>query len=201
MFSRLVIAKTSPPALGSAVRDSIGYWCFNKSLYSTEPPANVSFDQQRETFRRLLETSRLLSSCGSSPVNQTVLGEIIAVVDGHMYVDFGGKFHGVAKVPEKNANSFVKGVKVDVVLKDLEQTSHFLGKSRDTSLLEAEIELVGLARAKDTPKTPSGAPPKMDLLPDTPKPIQFNSLLDQLTDIEKGTTKTTPSHEDNCDYF
>ena len=100
--------------------------------------------KKERTFEELLENSRLLTSCGDSPVNQRVIGEVIAVVGDDLYIDFGGKFHGVVPRPtvEQDGQYYVKGTPVEVIVKDLEITGHFLGASRNTSLLEADISLV-----------------------------------------------------------
>lgn len=103
-------------------------------------------DKDSTSFEALLDKSRLLTSCGHSPVDHTVLGEIVAVVNNEMYVDFGGKFHGVVLRPKGEEDYYHKGTQVEVKVKDLEITEHFLGHSRDTSLLEAEIELLGPLR-------------------------------------------------------
>jgi small subunit ribosomal protein S28 len=77
-------------------------------------------------------------------VGHKVVGEIIAEVDGDLYVDFGGKFHGVVPKPHKDGDRYTKGVKVNIIINDLEMTHHFLGKSCDTTLLEADIDLIGI---------------------------------------------------------
>lgn len=99
---------------------------------------------REKTFEELLESSRLLTSCGDSPVDQRVTGEVIAVVGNDLYVDFGGKFHGVVSRPQADQDGqyYVKGTPVEVIVKDLEITEHFLGACRNTSLLEANISLV-----------------------------------------------------------
>lgn len=63
------------------------------------------------------------------------------------YVDFGCKFHAVVSLPAAAAKrkGYHRGAKVLVRVKSLELTDHFIGDSRDTTLLEAEAELVGLA--------------------------------------------------------
>ncbi len=69
----------------------------------------------------------------------------MAVIGDKLYIDFGCKFHAVVRRPEENAESFVEGAKVVVLVKDLEMSMHPLGSSKDLSLLEAEAELCGLA--------------------------------------------------------
>lgn len=99
-----------------------------------------------ETFAEMMAKSRLLTSCGTSPVGHKVLGKIIAVVDDNLYIDFGGKFHGVVPCPELGTEIYIVGTKVEVIVKDLEMSAHFLGAPQDSSLLEANIKLVGLLR-------------------------------------------------------
>ena len=102
-------------------------------------------DDKQLGFDKLLETSMFFASCGESPVGQTVIAKIIAERGDDLYVDFGGKFHAVVSRPQKNGHLYCKGKWVDVVLEDLEVTEHFLGESRDTSLLEAQVKLLGLS--------------------------------------------------------
>ena len=98
--------------------------------------------QREETFSEMFRNSCFVQAVG--PVGKTVKGEIIAVVDENLYVDFGCKFHAVVPRPEVKSELSRKGSKVRVRVRDLEVTGHFLGDSRDTSLLEAKVELVGL---------------------------------------------------------
>lgn len=98
--------------------------------------------QREETFSEMFRNSCFVQTVG--PVGKTVKGEIIAVVDENLYVDFGCKFHAVVPRPVVKSELYCKGSKVRVRVRDLEVTGHFLGDSRDTSLLEAKVELVGL---------------------------------------------------------
>ena len=77
------------------------------------------------------------------PVGKIVEGEVIAVTAEHLYIDFGFKFHGVVNKPQASPEEYTKGTRVAVLVKDLEVTEHFLGSSRHTSMLEADIELKG----------------------------------------------------------
>lgn len=90
------------------------------------------------TFGEIFRNSKFVQT--ASPVGKKVRGEIIAVVNDNVYVDFGCKFHAVVAVPQ--AKPEFKGRKVEVLVHDLEITDHFLGDSKDTSLLEAEAEIV-----------------------------------------------------------
>lgn len=94
------------------------------------------------TFEELFKKSRFVDML--DPVGKVVDGRIIAVDGPNLYIDFGGKFHGVAIRPHKFSERYVKGVQVKVLIKDLEIGMHFLGSNTDTSLLEASIEIVGL---------------------------------------------------------
>ena len=98
--------------------------------------------QREERFSEVFRHSRFVQTVG--PVGKMVRGEIIAVEDGNLYVDFGCKFHAVVPRPRLKSELYRKGSKVKVRVRDLEVTGHFLGDSRDTSLLEAKVELVGL---------------------------------------------------------
>lgn len=127
---------------------------WNRSIASTillqsqqEVASNSSGDNNvpnnKETFQDLFEASKFVNMV--DPVGKIVDGRIIAVDGDKLYVDFGGKFHGVVERPKVKANKYIKGVKVKVLIKDMEIGMHFLGSNKDTSLLEAGIDLVGLA--------------------------------------------------------
>ena len=114
---------------------------------TTIPVTGVTEQDKRldPTFDSLLESSRFLAHCGETPVGQKVVANIIAERDKDIYVDFGGKFYAVVARPANNGHLYTKGKWVDVILEDIEVTEHFLGDSKDTSLLEAQVKLIGLS--------------------------------------------------------
>lgn len=112
--------------------------------------SNVSQSKtnQGKTFKELFESSKFARMV--DPVGREVEGEVIAVTEEHLYIDFGFKFHGVVDKPTGNENLLSKGSRVVVLVNDLEVTEHFQGASKHTSLLEADIELKGYLDDKDT---------------------------------------------------
>lgn len=98
-----------------------------------------------ETFAEIFKHSKFVSVV--NPVGQRVEGKVLATVEDKMYIDFGCKFHAVVKVPDEDRGSYRKGSRVVVRVLDLEMTDHFIGDSRDLTLLEAEVELLGLAKS------------------------------------------------------
>ena len=100
-------------------------------------------ENHEESFSETIRSSNLVKI--GSPSGKKVEADVIAVVGRNLYVDFGHKFHAVVPVPEANPEMYRKGTRVIVRVRDLELTSHFLGDSKDTSLLEAEVDLLGLA--------------------------------------------------------
>lgn len=99
-------------------------------------------DNNEVTFEKLFKTSKFVDML--DPVGKIVDGKIIAVDGPNLYIDFGGKFHGVGIKPHRFSERYIKGARVKVLIKDLEVGMHFLGSNTDTSLLEASIEIVGL---------------------------------------------------------
>ena len=104
-------------------------------------PSNSAFTKHTSSFKSLLENSKFVEMV--DPVGKIVEGEVIAVTAEHLYIDFGFKFHGVVDKPKASPEEYTKGTRVAVLVKDLEVTEHFLGSSRHTSMLEADIELKG----------------------------------------------------------
>lgn len=114
------------------------------STASKEESARGNAPRNDDTFSDLFQRSKFATIL--DPVNQNVEGEVLAIVGDNMYVDFGCKFHAVVPVPTSSTQGdgtrYEKGSKVVVRVLDLEMTDHFVGDHRDTSLLEAEAELV-----------------------------------------------------------
>lgn len=105
-----------------------------------EFPVVAREEKDVQGFPDLLRSSKLISS--GQIVGKRVPALITAVVGDKLYVDFGGKFHGVVPRPVSgDVSVWRRGVWVEVMVRDLEQTHQFLGSSKHTSLLEADIEL------------------------------------------------------------
>ena len=106
--------------------------------------ANATNDHESEaagtTFAEIFKRSKFAATL--DPVNEKVEGEVLAVVDDKMFVDFGCKFHAVVPVPKSRAKSYGKGTRVKLRILDLEMTDHFIGDHKDTSLLEAKAQLL-----------------------------------------------------------
>lgn len=98
-----------------------------------------------KSFKELFKETRFAKAV--DPIGSKVKGEVIAIVDGNLYVDFGCKFHAVTPIPEGKERLYKEGSEVIIRLEDLEATCHFQGNSKDTSLLEAQAALVGPAES------------------------------------------------------
>lgn len=99
---------------------------------------------KEEKFEEIFRKSNFIAA-GDPIQDINVRGSVLAIVDDNLYVDVGGKFHAVVTAPKQRKRVYQVGSHVIVRLKNLEMTSHFLGDSKDTSLLEAEAELLGPA--------------------------------------------------------
>jgi len=99
------------------------------------------------TFAKLFRNSKF-AKLGNFDGNLLV-GKIVHRVMDDLYIDFGCKFNGVCKRPEKEAEKYIIGQEVRIKLRDPEMSQRFLGSKDDISLLEADITLLGLNIPKE----------------------------------------------------
>uniref|UniRef100_A0A8D8LP72 28S ribosomal protein S28, mitochondrial n=1 Tax=Cacopsylla melanoneura TaxID=428564 RepID=A0A8D8LP72_9HEMI len=116
---------------------------FAKAFEKYTAPEPVKEDKDIE-FAKLFRNSKLVDL--GDPENKVVYGKIFHVVDDDLYIDFGGKFHTVCVRPRKNADDYVRGAKVRLLLKDTELSTKFLGAEKDLTILEADAILLGVVK-------------------------------------------------------
>ena len=127
-------------------RNKQTYKLCSQAIPNVQDEENTENSRKEDlTFDGLLRNSKFFSSGSKTPVDKKVVAKIIAERGDDLYVDFGGKFHAVVTRPKKNGHLYVKDRWVNVMVRDLEVTEHFLGDSKDTSLLEAHVDLVDMA--------------------------------------------------------
>ncbi|XP_033100686.1 28S ribosomal protein S28, mitochondrial-like [Anneissia japonica] len=122
---------------------------FTDRLEEQHRAAGLAMDgTERQSFATLFKHSPLVHLGNFK--GQIVIGKIFHIVEDDLYIDFGGKFHCVCKKPAENGSKYVRGAKVRLRLKDFELAEHFLGATRDLTLLEADAHLLGLLEFQKT---------------------------------------------------
>ena len=159
-FSARRVANQAPAAAGAANDD------LELAPAVPTPPPPAQQQQQRQpqsqadptSFYSLLRNSNFVKLGNLRRSPKPIVGKIVHVVDDDLYIEFGGKFKTVCQRPRSQGFKYRKGAEVVVALHDLEMTSRFLGAVRDTTLLEADATLLGLAFKYDAVDAAETAP-------------------------------------------
>jgi len=138
--------------------------------YSTQ--AALDTPQSTKVFPKLFRNSAFVGL--GDLRNVRVKGRIIQVKDDDLYIDFGGKFHCVCQRPMENSEKYRRGVNVLILLKSFELSTRFLGAAKNTTLLEADAELIGLYTSRKRGVSPSTREKKADteISPSSPPPAE-----------------------------
>ncbi len=122
-------------------RGSVPYYLTKRGevdeRYKPFSPSKDVSTYKKGSFEDLFKNSNFVRTV--NPVDKDVEGVVIAVENDKMYVDFGGKFHGVTNLPEDTFGCHV-GARVVVTVKELEAVGHFIGDFKHHSLMEAAIQ-------------------------------------------------------------
>ncbi|XP_077292345.1 mitochondrial ribosomal protein S28 [Arctopsyche grandis] len=133
--------ETSPPESESVHRVSGFAKAFARQSADIEA-ATAPAPPDNRTFAALLRHSKFVDL--GDPRGKIVAGEIVNIVENDLYIDFGWKFQCVCNRPIKNANDYVIGTKVRLMVNDLELSSRFLGSETDLTILEADCRLLNI---------------------------------------------------------
>lgn len=98
-----------------------------------------------ETFEEMFRNSNFVKM--GRPQGKLVAGRITHVVENEdstdLYVDFGWKFHAVVTQGKEGKSTYKVDDVVNLKLKALEATGHFLGQNKRVTVCEADAELIG----------------------------------------------------------
>jgi len=170
----------------------------------TEQDPPVEQEAKEPSFYHLLRNSNFVKLGSLKRAPKTVVGKIVRRIDGDLYIEFGGKFKTVCKLPRTKSYLYVVGTEVLVALHDLEMTSRYLGAVRDITLLEADATLIGLAPVKDAPVQEESEP--IDLVSmmnvDDHLDSLFVTKIEKKEDLDTETERTQgQDHLDDLDHF
>jgi len=114
---------------------------------ASPPPSSDSMPEP-ESFATLFRNSHHVQIGDAN--GTVVVGTVVEILDDDLYIDFGGKFPAVCKIP-RDKRGYRRGVEVRLRLLNVELASKFLGADRAITLLEADAQLIGLQnkRAKE----------------------------------------------------
>ncbi|XP_045182679.2 28S ribosomal protein S28, mitochondrial-like [Mercenaria mercenaria] len=109
--------------------------------HETEVSSVEDVHEKKQSFATMFRKSRLVQM--GDLKDKTMAGRIIDVVQDDLYIDFGGKFYCVCPRPSFQADQYVKGQRVKVLMHKFEMSSSFMGSEKHVTLLEADCTLMG----------------------------------------------------------
>lgn len=96
----------------------------------------ITEQSESKSFPQLLRESNFVGI--GDYVGRQCSGTVVEATDSNLFVDYGGKFLCVCKIPRKSSKSKWVGTRVEIKILAWELSAKFIGATKDITLLESE---------------------------------------------------------------